>query len=156
MAGNDNTPSNASTSKPNNIILEQMATKLTALCQQLTALTTKAAAKAVKPTIPSYDGSKGTFCGFLTQLRAFHLFYAHELPTDQDKVLYASNCLKGDALSWFEPTLRDYLENNGQPNKMDDDTRSIFQSLAKFEETLKSTFGDPDKELLKQVRGCCP
>ena len=29
---------------------------------------------------------------------------------------------------------------------MDDDIRSIFQSLTKFKETLKSTFRDPDKE----------
>ena len=59
-----------------------MATKLTALRQQLTALTTKAAAKAVKPTIPLYNGSKGILRGFLTQLYAFHLFYTYKLPTD--------------------------------------------------------------------------
>ena len=78
---------------------------MSALCLQLAVMTTKAAAKAVKPDTPLYDGSKGTLRGFLIQLCAFHIFYAHELPTKLDKVLHASRCLKGNALSWFEPML---------------------------------------------------
>ena len=125
---------------------EQLLNEVTALRSQIAIMTTKAAAKAVKPDTPSYDGSKGTLRGFLIQLRAFHLFYAHELPSELDKVLHASRCLKGNALSWFEPTLQDYLDNSGQPDRMEDDTRAIFQSMKKFEKTLKATFGDPDEE----------
>ena len=106
----------------NNMMPEQMATKLITLHLQIAALTTKAAAKAVKPTPPLYDGSKGTLCRFMTQLYTYHLFYAYKLPTDLDKVLHAASCLKGDALDWFEPTLRNYLEHNIQPIKIDSDT----------------------------------
>ena len=102
MAGNDNTSSNASTSRPpnnnndNNMTKEQLLNEVTALRSEIAIMTTKAAAKAVKPDTPSYDGSKGTLRGFLIQLRAFHLFYAHELPSELDKVLHASRCLKGN------------------------------------------------------------
>ena len=114
MAGNVETPSNAGTPKPNNgMTPDQMAAEISALRAQIAIISSKASAKAVKPASPLYDGSKGTLRGFLTQLHAYHLFYAYKLPTDSDKVLYTSNCLKGDALAWFEPTLRDYLENNG-------------------------------------------
>ena len=149
MAGNDSTPSNAGTSKPNSntaMTSEQITAELNALHQQIIAMNTKASAKAVKPTAPSYDGSKGTLCGFLTQLCAYHLFYAHDLPGEMDKVLHTSNCLKDNALTWFEPTLCNYLENTGQPAKMDSDIQMIFQSFNKFEEAFKATFGDLDEE----------
>ena len=136
----------------NNMTLEQMATELNNLRPQITALTTKAAANAVKPAQPTYNGSKGTLHGFMTQLHAYHLFYAHELPTDLDKILYAASYLKGDTLDWFKPTLHNYLEHNAQPPKMDSDTQAIFQGIDKFEESLQSTFGDPDKERTAEHR----
>ena len=145
MAGNDNTSSNVGTSRSNNELSPEQI-ELIALRAQIAAMTAKASAKAVKPKPPTYDGTKGTLRGFLTKLRSYHLFYAHKLPAESDKVLNASNCLADNAMDWFEPTLRDYLDNIGQPDKMDSKTQAIFQSYAKFEESLKATFGDPDEE----------
>lgn len=34
-------------------------------------------------------------------------------------------------MAWFEPSLRDYLENNGQPTKMDINSRAILESFDK-------------------------
>ena len=148
MAGNDNTSSNAGTSKSNNnnneLTPEQ--TELVALRAQIAAMSAKASAKAVKPKPPTYDGTKGTLRGFLTKLRSYHLFYAHELPAESDRVLNASNCLTDNAMDWFKPMLCDYLDNLMQPEKMDSETRAIFRNYAKFEESLKATFGDPDEE----------
>ena len=122
-------------------------------------MNSKASAKAVKPISPIYNRSEGTLCGFLTQLCAYHYFYAHKLPAESDRVLHSSNCLKKDALDWFKPTLCNYLENIGQPNKMDLNTRAIFQSVDKFKETLKAAFRDPEEEQsaerkIKNLRQC--
>ena len=120
-------------------------------------MTAKASAKAVKPKPPTYDGTKGTLRGFLTKLRSYHLFYAYKLPAELDRVLNTSNCLIDNAMDWFKPMLCNYLDNIGQPNKMDSKTQVIFQSYAKFKESLKATFGDPDKERSaeRKIRNLC-
>ena len=103
MAGNNNTSSNAGTSKSNNnnneLTPEQ--TELIALRAQIAAMSAKASAKAVKPKPPTYDGTKGTLRGFLTKLRSYHLFYAHELPAKLDRILNTSNCLTDNAMDWL-------------------------------------------------------
>ena len=159
MAGNDNTSSNAGTSKSNNnnneLTLKQ--TELVALYAQIAAMSAKASAKAVKPKPPIYDGTKGILRGFLTKLRSYHLFYAYELPAELDRVLNASNCLTDNAMDWFKPMLCDYLDNLTQPENMDSETRAIFQNYTKFKESLKATFGDPDKEQSAEckIRNLC-
>ena len=159
MARNDNTSSNAGTSKSNNnnneLTPEQ--TKLIALHAQIATMSAKASAKAVKPKPPMYDRTKGTLRGFLTKLRSYHLFYAHKLPAESDRVLNTSNCLTDNAIDWFKPMLCDYLDNLMQPKKMDSKTQAIFQNYAKFEESLKATFGNPDEEQSAEckIRNLC-
>jgi hypothetical protein len=91
----------------------------------------------------AYDGSPGTLQGFITQLTAYHRYNIRDFPDSERKILHAANLLKGDALSWFEPTLRDYLENN--EDERDEDTKKTFKSFANFTNSLKKTFRDPDK-----------
>ena len=59
---------------------------------------------------PTYDGTPGTLQGFLTQTR-LHLRANHKKYTTMAEwVMFAAGQLKGNALAWFEPTLRDYVE----------------------------------------------
>lgn len=90
-----------------------------------------------------FDGSKGKLRGFLTQMKAYHLYYHLDLPGESDKVLCAASFLAGDALAWFEPTMRDYLENT--PDDRDTETNKVFGHYKEFEKALKSAFGDPDE-----------
>lgn len=96
------------------------------------------------PELPRYNGTKGTLRGYLTQMRAYIAFYANDLPTEADKVICVAAFLTGDALIWFEPFQRDYLEK--RHNSCDPDTKDIFSSYATFEKKLKAAFRDPDEE----------
>lgn len=96
------------------------------------------------PEPPRYNGTKGTLRGYLTQMRAYIVYYGSDLPEEADKVMCAAAFLTGDALIWFEPFQRDYLEKG--PNDCDPDTKDIFSSYATYEKKLKAAFGDPDEE----------
>jgi hypothetical protein len=50
--------------------------------------------------------------------------------------------LKGSALDWFEPTLRNYSDK--AEDDREDATNRIFSSFSEFADDLKKTFGDPD------------
>lgn len=90
-----------------------------------------------------YNGSAGGLQEFLTQLRTYHKFFPGKLSDDTNKVLHAATCLTGPALSWFEPTLRDYL-GNGASNQ-DDLTQEIFEDYKNFEKALGAAFGTVDE-----------
>jgi len=100
--------------------------------------------KLSKPT--PFDGTKGTLQGFLTKLQAYQLVNRQDLPTEDARVLHASHYLEKDALMWFEPILRNYLENVTNPQGMNEQTHRIFTNYREFEEALKTTFGDPEEE----------
>lgn len=91
-----------------------------------------------------YDGTPGTLQGFLTQLKAYHRFNDYDFPDAERKVLHAAHLLKGSALDWFEPTLRDYSDNTYDDR--DDATNRIFNSFTVFADDLKKTFGNPDEK----------
>ena len=80
---------------------------------------------------------------FLTQAKAYLKYYSASFPNESDKVMCIAGYLKGDALSWFEPTMRDYLTK--EEEAQEDNTREIFQSYETFEAKLKGTFGSPDE-----------
>ncbi|KAK8085937.1 general substrate transporter [Apiospora phragmitis] len=43
--------------------------------------------------------------------KAYLRFYAKDFNSEADRILYAAGDLKRDALAWFEPIIRDYLDN---------------------------------------------
>ena len=90
-----------------------------------------------------YDGKKGELRGFLTRLKAYFRHYQKNFGNEVDKVLFAANRLEGEALNWFEPTLRNFLDNDSEAQ--DEETKAIFAEYSKFEEGLKGAFGDPDE-----------
>lgn len=115
------------------------------LTNQLASLPMNPGGNGYKLTPPQpYDGKDGSVQGFLTQMKAYLRFYAGTIRNQEDKVLCAAGFLRGDALNWFEPIMRDYLDNPN-PERQDDETQSIFRSYAQFEKQLKAMFGNPDE-----------
>ena len=99
----------------------------------------------IKPQNPTpFNGTVGTLQGFLTQLKAYHRFYPERLKNDHDKVLHAGTCLEGTALAWFEPILRDYLNNESRDQ--DQETVNIFAAFDHFEEAIKEAFGTVNEQ----------
>lgn len=100
---------------------------------------------AIKMKLPEpFTGKYGELQGFITQLKIYHRRYEHDFIEEADKVMHAGNLLAGDALAWFEPIMRDYLENP-DVNKQDEDTVAIFRNFNNFERALKDVFGNPDE-----------
>ncbi|RYP29515.1 hypothetical protein DL767_006705 [Monosporascus sp. MG133] len=96
----------------------------------------------IKPKKPEpYDG-KGSVQSFLTQARVYLRF--EKVVDEADKILTVAAFFKGDALDWFEPTLRDYLENGKSDQQQA--TRILFQYYINFEEKLRANFGNPDEK----------
>ena len=71
------------------------------------------------------------------------LYYAKNLPTEVDKVLYIANLLKGSAFEWFEPRIRDYLKNPEEDREITTD--KLFTSYAYFTAELRAVFGEVDE-----------
>ncbi|RYP36404.1 hypothetical protein DL768_010949 [Monosporascus sp. mg162] len=86
-----------------------------------------------------YDGT-GSVQGFLTQARVY--LRLERVEDDADRILVMAGFLKGNALNWFELTLRDYLEN--AENDQETAIKKLFESYANFEQKLKDNFDNPD------------
>ncbi|RYO87808.1 hypothetical protein DL763_006226 [Monosporascus cannonballus] len=100
--------------------------------------------KGYKPTPPKpYDGSTDVE-GFLVQARLHLKFYESSLTEDYQKVMAIFQLLTGRVLLWFEPIMRDYLQN--YPDESSDMTNYIFSKYGHFKERMRALFGDPDKE----------
>lgn len=52
--------------------------------------------------------------------------------------------LKDKALRWFEPTIRDFVENAYEFRKLE--TRAIYDNFDTFKQEIKSVFGLADKK----------
>ncbi|CRK20289.1 hypothetical protein BN1723_017860 [Verticillium longisporum] len=62
-----------------------------------------------------------------------------------EKVANASSYLKGDALHWFEPFVRDYSTHTKKED-MKKATQDVYAGMNAFEEAIKGAFGDIDEE----------
>ena len=135
--------------------MEDLVKEIVCLCSKIEELEERPAVATPLSVKPSkvkldkpepYDGTKGALCGFLTKLRAHFLHYEDDFGYEFTKVIFASNRLTGNALEWFEPTLRDYLDHADTPEQREDETKKIFGKYEEFETAIKEAFGDPNEE----------
>jgi hypothetical protein len=120
---------------------------LTDELEQLRAQLAAPGKNSVKlPKPEPYDGTPGTLQGFTTRCKAYFMYNYPTFPDESRKVFFASQLLQGDALKWFEPTMRDYLDNAEVPKDQEGATRKIFGSFEEFASALDKTFGDPDED----------
>ena len=52
-------------------------------------------------------------------------------------------------MNWFEPTLRDFLESEGNLAQQSPSTVITFSTYSNFEQSLLKTFGEPDEARTK-------
>jgi hypothetical protein len=91
--------------------------------------------KAIKVRPPEpFDGTRSKLRYFLTKLDAYIHVNRTKFTNDASKVLYASTCLSGAAYKWFEPFLKEYLEQEANPKEDEarDDTQAIFRDYSVF------------------------
>ena len=63
---------------------------------------------------------------------------------ESDKVMLVVSFLKDDALIWFEPVIRDYIEYD--EDEWNDYITKLYNDYSEFKKALKRTFGDLDEE----------
>ncbi|KAJ0131382.1 Uncharacterized protein HZ326_25532 [Fusarium oxysporum f. sp. albedinis] len=117
--------------------------------------------EALKPPKPEpFRGQAADVIPFLTRMKAHFRLYRNRLNTPTKKLLYTASLIQGDAKDWFEPILRDFLEND--EDTQDQDTQNIFGNWINFEKALKENFGVVNEErqaaaellALKQHKSC--
>ncbi|OAA54381.1 gag protein [Akanthomyces lecanii RCEF 1005] len=123
--------------------MAQMRQQIEALTAQIQSLQANNSATLTLPKFPKpepFDGTRGDVRTFLTQAKAY-LRVNTTISNPAAQILCIGNLLTGKAMEWWEPTLRDYLDNETP----EDETARIFTRYANFEEALTVAFGDPDE-----------
>lgn len=117
--------------------------------------------EALKPPKPEpFTGKAADVIPFLTRMKAHFRLFPNRLDTATKKVLYTSPLIQGDAKEWWEPIMRDFLNNDEQLQEQE--TQNIFADWDNFEQSLKDNFGVVNEErqaaaeilMLKQHKSC--
>jgi Ty3 transposon capsid-like protein len=94
------------------------------------------------PKAEPFSGKRSRLQGFLTKMQLHLAANSMFLRTDVDRIKFVGTYLEGVAYDWFEPYLRDYLENG----EIRDETSGMFQSYTSFVKRLQAVFGDLEAE----------
>lgn len=115
--------------------------------------------EVMKPPLPEkFDGTPSDVVPFITRMKGHFQWYPRRLASAESRLLFTSNLMSGDAKNWFEPILKDFLDNDEADQ--DQDTVNLFADWENFEVALKDTFGMVNEErqaaakihTLKQIR----
>ena len=113
------------------------------LQEHIANLEARQSQRSVKLPKPEFfDGSRSKLRGFLTQME-MQLRMNRQIVNEDDKVVFVSTYLRGQAFEWFEPFIREYQEKEDK-DKWSNTTKEIFTSYNAFKKKLKQTFGDID------------
>jgi hypothetical protein len=92
----------------------------------------------------TYHGDRKKPRAFLAQVDMYIRFNTQKLGTAESKVMFAATYLRDAAFDWFEPYLKDQLENHLDKRKAD--TKIIFASIVNFKESIRKVYGGWDEE----------
>lgn len=97
-----------------------------------------------------YEGKKEDLSRFLTEMASYIEHYKDRFGTEATKTRYAASRLTGQPARWFEPTLKDHVENPHVDQH--EFTQKVFDDYASFGEELTKVFGDGDEQVHAQDR----
>jgi hypothetical protein len=117
-----------------------MVTQLQEHIANLEAKQSRHSVKLPKPEF--FDGARSKLRGFLTQIE-MQLRMNPQIANEEDKVVFVSTYLRGQAFEWFELFIREYQEK-ADKDQWSDTTQEIFASYTAFKKKLEQTFGDID------------
>lgn len=101
----------------------------------------------IRPKRPDdFGGEPSKMTKFFAELETYFGYYPETLKEDEDRVLFAANCLVGTAAEWFRPILADYNANHEGPTKMKEQTEEIFIKFGNFKGQIEKSFGTMNEE----------
>jgi hypothetical protein len=92
--------------------------------------------------VDPYDGKRSQLNAFLIQLKLVFKLNPGRFEDGPSKVMYAAMHLRGAAFAWFEPTMKNYVDDDTP----DGDTTSCFAHFAEFENRIRKVFGTINDE----------
>ena len=104
--------------------------------------------KQLKIATPTpFTGERKKLETFLLQMTLYFRFNKALFKREQDKVMYTSYYLQGEAEAWFQPYLKDWVRHcDTNPEDADDNTIELFRSFGKFHTAINLVFGDIDEQ----------
>ncbi len=112
---------------------------------QLEAMKQDEPGRVIKPPKPEpFEGNSRDVLPFITRCKTYFRFFPVSMAYPEGRVLLAAGRLRGNASTWFEPILRDFLDE--EPSKQDDETKKIFGDWGEFEKAIKDAFGLVNEE----------
>lgn len=99
-------------------------------------------------TPDNYHGDRDKLKAFLSQAELYAGFFPEQFNGDTDKVLWAVSFLRGQAFSWIESFMEDFMKNKNKDGKvttnMGKGTQEVFLTWAGFKTSINRVFGDID------------
>lgn len=93
----------------------------------------------------TFSGNRKELEVFLLQVSLYQHFNNDKFPQPSSYALWTASYLRGEALRWVEPFLKDLFKNSAEPDKMMATTRAIFSSKEGFAKEIRRMFGDIDE-----------
>jgi predicted aspartyl protease len=142
----------STTGTPSRDALQEITNKMNNLSigqQRLNERIEKKIEKKPKIGTPEpFTGEPKKLQSFLTQME-LHIDH-WEFKREEDKVKFVGTYIKGDAAEWWEPIMRDYLENS--PSARDDRTKEIFRDFKNLKVYMKKAFGDMNAKINAETK----
>ena len=92
----------------------------------------------------TYSGNRKELEVFLLQVELYTHFNDDKFPTNESYGLWTASYLRGEALRWVEPFLKDYFQHEGTCGVMAT-TQSMFGTWRGFKKEIRRMFGDIDE-----------
>ena len=92
----------------------------------------------------TYSGNRKDLEVFLLQVELYTHFNDDKFPTDESYGLWTSSYLRGEALRWIEPFLKDYFQHDATCGTMVT-TQTMFGTWKGFKKEIRRMFGDIDE-----------
>lgn len=92
----------------------------------------------------TYSGNRKDLEVFLLQVELYSHFNDEKFPTNESYALWTSSYLRGEALRWVEPFLKDYFLHEDTCGAMIT-TKNMFRSWKGFKKEIRRMFGDIDE-----------
>ncbi len=102
-------------------------------------------ADKIKISVPDlYYDDRDKLEAYLVQVELYIKRHSAQFKFTEDKVLFASTYLRGNAFTWFHHYLTNYLQKEAE--EWEEETKTIFRDAQAFEKRLRRVFEDIDKE----------
>jgi hypothetical protein len=103
------------------------------------------AVESLKLALPDkFKGDRRELETFLLQIELYFTFNKDKFSDSTEQSLWATSYLRGEALVWIQPFLRDYFNHKDNLDQAMKTTQTIFAGFGGFKREIRRMYGDID------------